>query len=174
MFALTNLVPSPITAETDQVIQTQAGWSDSFPTKQTTAALALLYALALHWAEAGGSLPAAEIAALRRELYEELPGKVETALALEPEMQALAQQYLQARIFAFIGSGPNWATAQLGAAKMKETSQSYSEASNLEEYAHLHSLSIKDGDPVFVLTTPGPVGERSRLGAGRRQVQRLT
>lgn len=162
-FALTNLNPSPITAEAEQVIQTQAGWSDSFPTKQTTTALAVLYALALHWAEAAATLPAAEIAALRRALYAGVPQAVEQALALAPQMEQLAQRHLQAPIYAFIGSGPNWATAQLAAAKLKETSQSRSEASNLEEYAHLHSLSISVGDPVFVITTPGQIGERSRL-----------
>ncbi len=162
-FALTNLNPSPITAETDQVIQTQAGWSDSFPTKQTTTALALLYALALHWAEAAATLPAAEIAILRQGLYAGVPQAITEALALAPQMEQLAQQHVEAPIYAFIGSGPNWATAQLAAAKMKETSQSRSEATNLEEYAHLHSLSIRPNDPVFVITTPGQIGERSRL-----------
>ena len=162
-FALTNLNPSPITAETDQVIQTQAGWSDSFPTKQTTTALAVLYALALHWAEAAATLPAAEIATLRQGLYAGVPQAITEALALAPQMEQLAQQHLDAPIYAFIGSGPNWATAYLAAAKMKETSQSRSEATNLEEYAHLHSLSIRPNDPVFVITTPGQIGERSRL-----------
>jgi len=163
MFALTNLNPSPITAETDEVIQTQAGWSDSFPTKQTTTALALLYALALHWAEASGTMPADEISALRKELYEDVPKVIQTALNLDSQMQELAQNYLDAPIYAFVGSGPNWATALLSAAKMKETSQSRSEATNLEEYAHLHSLSLKDNDPVFIITGPGAIGERNRL-----------
>lgn len=162
-FALTNLNPSPITAETDQVIQTQAGWSDSFPTKQTTTALAVLYALALHWAAATGAMPAAEIAALRQALYVGVPQAAEQALALAPQMEQLAQQHLAAPIYSFIGSGPNWATALLAAAKLKETSQSRSEATNLEEYAHLHSLSITANDPVVVITAPGQIGERSRL-----------
>jgi len=161
--ALTNLTPSPITAETGQVIQTQAGWSDSFPTKQTTTALALLYALALHWAEATASLSADNLLALRQELYRDLPNAVQAALNLEPQMQKLAQTHAGAPIYSFIGSGPNWATALLGAAKMKETSQSRAEATNLEEYAHLHSLSLTEGDPVFIITAPGPIGQRNRL-----------
>ena len=130
MFALTNLNPSPITEEADAVIQTQAGWSDSFPAKQTTTALAVLYALALHLAEARQTLPAVEIATLRQELYEGVPAAVRQALKLETKMHELAKQYLAAPIYAFIGSGPSWATAQLAAAKMKETSQSRSEATN--------------------------------------------
>lgn len=162
-FALTNLNPSPITAETGQVIQTQAGWSDSFPTKQTSTALAVLYALALHWAEAAGTLPRAEVSALRQELYEGVPAAIQQSYALALQMEQLAQQYLDAPIYSFIGSGANWATALLAAAKMKETSQSRAEATTLEEYAHLHSLSLKENDPVFVLTTPGQIGQRSRL-----------
>ena len=163
MFALTNLVPSPITEETSDVIQTQAGWSDSFPTKQTTSALAVLYALALHLAEIKGSMPEKDILALKKELYERLPLRVQEALKLEPLMKELANKYLDAPIYAFIGSGPNWVTALLAAAKMKETSQSRSEATNLEEYAHLHCLSLRENDLVFIITSPGSIGERNRL-----------
>jgi glutamine---fructose-6-phosphate transaminase (isomerizing) len=160
--ALTNLVPSPITDETRQVIHTQAGWSDAFPTKQTTTALALLYALALHWAEANG---ADDAAPLRQELFKAIPAAMEQVLSLEGEMQALAARFLDAPIYTFIGSGPHLTTAMLGAAKMKETSQSRAEASNLEEYGHLHALSLKDGDPIFIVTGGGPQGERNRLMA---------
>jgi glucosamine--fructose-6-phosphate aminotransferase (isomerizing) len=163
MFALTNRNPSPITEETDNVIQTRAGWSDSFPTKQTTTGLALLQSLALHWAEAAKSMPSAQIAALRAELVEKVPAAMERALGLEGTMQEIANDFLQAPIYQFIGSGPNLATALLGAAKIKETSQSRAEACNLEEFAHLHGLSMQEGDPVLIVSEPGLIGERNRL-----------
>lgn len=163
MFALTNRVPSPITEETDNVIQTRAGWSDSFPTKQTTTGLALLQSLALHWAEAARSMPREQVQALRAELFERVPRAMEQALSLEGTMQEIANQYLRAPIYQYIGSGPNLATALLGAAKIKETSQNRAEACNLEEFAHLHGLSMKEGDPVFILTEPGLIGERNLL-----------
>jgi glucosamine--fructose-6-phosphate aminotransferase (isomerizing) len=78
-------------------------------------------------------------------------------------MEELADEYLDSPIFTFIGSGPNWVTALLAAAKMKETSQSRSEATNLEEYAHLHCLSLMENDLVIIITAPGPIGERNRL-----------
>jgi glucosamine--fructose-6-phosphate aminotransferase (isomerizing) len=162
MFALTNRNPSPVTEETDNVIQTRAGWSDSFPTKQTTTALALLQSLALHWAEAAGSMPLAKIQALRAELSN-VPAAMEKTLELEETMREIANQYLRAPIYQFIGSGPNLATAHLGAAKIKETSQSRAEACNLEEFAHLHGLSMQEGDPIFIVTEPGMIGERNRL-----------
>ena len=143
MFALTNLVPSPITEETSDVIQTQAGWSDSFPTKQTTTALAVLYALALHLAEIKGSMPEIDILALKKELYERLPLRVQEALKLEPLMKELANKYLDAPIYAFIGSGPNWVTALLAAAKMKETSQSRSEATILRRFRAVDQGSLQ-------------------------------
>ena len=162
-FSLTNLNPSPITDETNEVIHTQAGWSDSFPTKQTTTASANLYALALHLAEAKKSIPNQEIDTLKHELYNDVPDAINESLKLESQMQSLANEMSNAPIYTFIGSGPNWSTAQLAAAKMKETSQSRSEATNLEEYAHLHALSLQKDDPVFIITRPGEIGERDRL-----------
>jgi len=41
---------------------------------------------------------------------------VQEALKLEPLMKKLANKYLDAPIYAFIGSGPNWVTALLAAA----------------------------------------------------------
>lgn len=67
---------------------------------------------------------------------------MQEALKLEPLMKELANKYLDAPIYAFIGSDPNWVTALLAAAKMKETSQSRSKATNLEEYAHLHGITF--------------------------------
>lgn len=163
MIALTNLVPSPITDETDQVLQTQAGWSDSFPTKQTSTALAALFGLALYWAEKKSTMPEEMVSKFRSELYERVPEIVTTSLKLDAQMESLAEQWIDAPIYSFIGSGTNMVTAMLGAAKMKETSQSRSEYSNLEEYAHLHCLSLKKGDPVFIITEPGSMGERNRL-----------
>ena len=163
--ALTNLPASPISREVDDILQTRSIPSNSFPTLTTTIALAALYNLVLHWAEIKGSLPENQNGALRKELWEDIPRMVEHALALEPEMKTLADKLKGAPIFTFIGSGPNWATAQLGAAKMKEISQSRSEASNLEEYAHLFSLSIQPDDPIFLITADAPIDERNRMVA---------
>ena len=104
----------------------------------------IIFALALHLAEIKGSIPEKDIWELINEIHERLPLRVQEALKLEPLMKKLANKYLDAPIYAFVGSGPNWVTALLAAAKMKETSQSHSEATNLEEYAHLHCLSLQE------------------------------
>jgi glucosamine--fructose-6-phosphate aminotransferase (isomerizing) len=163
--ALTNQSSSPICQEVDEVLQTRSSPSNSFPTLTTTIALAALYNLALHWAEIKKTLAKEKINALRKKLWEHIPRSVEDALTLEPKMQILASKQKDAPIFTFIGSGPNWATAQLAAAKLKEISQSRSEATNLEEYAHLFSLSIQPGDPVFLITADAPIDERNRMVA---------
>jgi glutamine---fructose-6-phosphate transaminase (isomerizing) len=163
--ALTNLAPSPICAEVDDVLQTRSTPSYSFPTLTTTIALAALYNLALHWSLAIGKMDQERFDALHLELQNDLPRIVEKALGLEGDMKALAVKVKNAPIFTFLGSGPNWPTAQLGAAKLKEISQSRSEATNLEEYAHLFSLSIQPEDPIFLITAEGAIDERNRLVA---------
>ena len=163
--ALTNLVPSPICDEVDDVIQTRSTRSNSFPTLTSTIALAALYNLALHWSQASQRLPVEKFNTLSRELKEDIPLAVENALSREPEMQSLAKKLKNAPLFTFLGSGPNSATAQLGAAKLKEISQSRSEAANLEEYAHLFSLSLQSEDPVFLITADAPIDERNRMVA---------
>lgn len=163
VLALTNLVPSPITEVTDEVVQTQAGWSDAFPTKQTTSALALLHLLALHWADAAGAMGQARVEELRTQLTDGVPIAMEEALSREDTLRELASGYLDAPIYTFVGSGPNLATAMLGAAKMKETSQSRAEFSNAEEYGHLHALPLRDGDPILLVTASGDINERNRL-----------
>jgi glucosamine--fructose-6-phosphate aminotransferase (isomerizing) len=173
-FGLTNLVPSSLTEVSTTYIQTQAGWSDSFPTKQTTTAYAVLIALALEWAELAGTMPEEEISRLRKSLFEDLPKAAATCLKLDTKMKSIAQECLDAPIYTFVGSGPNLCTAMLAAAKMKETSQSRSEACNLEEYAHLHILSLKPEDPVFFIPYAGVYGKAYReitkkvLGHGGR------
>ncbi len=162
-FALTNRVPSPISAETELVVQTRAGRSDAFPTKQTTTALALLDLLALLWARAANTLSHTTVDRCMDELCVRIPAAMEETLALEPQMRDLALRFLDAPIYQYIGSGPNLGTALLGAAKIKETSQGRAEASNVEEFAHLHGLAMQEGDPIFIVTAPGAIGERNRL-----------
>lgn len=162
---LTNLSPSPICDEVDDILQTRSTPSNSFPTLTTTIALAALYNLALHWSLVKGQMEQKRFDVLHLELVNDIPRIVEKALGIEGEMKALADKLKNAPMFTFLGSGPNWPAAQLGAAKLKEISQSRSEAANLEEYAHLFSLSIQPQDPIFLITAKGPIDERNRLVA---------
>jgi len=155
-FGLVNLAPSSLTEVTKDYIQTQAGWSDSFSTKQTTTAQAVLLSLALYWAEFSGKMKKERVAQLRHELYEGVPEMVSECFKLDGAMKDLANKFLAAPIYSFIGSGPNISTAMLSTAKMIETSQSRAWFSNLEEFAHLFQISQQPGDPVFIFHNTGP------------------
>ena len=100
---------------------------------------------------------------LHNELFNQIPAAMTMALQQEAQIKSLASTYPDAAMYTFVGSGPNWITAMIGAAKIKETNQSRAIASNLEEYAHLHALPLKDGEPVFLITTPGPINQRNLL-----------
>lgn len=165
LLALVNQVPSPLAEAAHEVIQTQAGPTNAYPAKTTTAAMGVLYALALHLAALAHSHLDQTISSLKHELYEQIPAAMAEALKLEDEMKALADRYVAAPIYSFIGSGANLGTALLAAAKMGETSQSLSRATNLEEFSHLHGYTIQENEPVFMLDGAGEIGERSRLMA---------
>ncbi len=87
-----------------------------------------------------------------------LPAQVETTLRLTadgaPEAAALL---LSAPWTAFLGAGPNEATARFGAAKLIEGAQRLGVATNLEEWAHEEYFVTSAGDPV-VLVNPSGAG----------------
>jgi glucosamine--fructose-6-phosphate aminotransferase (isomerizing) len=165
ILALVNQIPSPLAEAADEAIQTQAGHTNAYPSKTTTTAIAILYSLALHLAENSQTLTPETISFYRSELYKQIPGVMNKILQTENEMNGLAEKYARAPIYSFIGSGPNMGTALLAAAKMGETSQSLSRATNLEEFSHLHGYTIQENEPIFMIDGPGEIGERGRLMA---------
>lgn len=165
LLALVNRIPSPLAEAAHETIQTQAGHTNAYPSKTTSTAIAVLYALALHIAGLLHSQPSKTVASLHFELYEQIPDAMNETLKLEKEMKDLAVRYATSPIYSFIGSGPNLGTALLSAAKMGETSQSLSRATNLEEFSHLHGYTIQENEPIFMIDGHGDIGEQSRLMA---------
>jgi len=163
MVAVTNAAEGPITKEVEHILLTQAGKSEGFPTKQSTTALAVILQLVLALAEESGKLPPAEVTRLRRELYEDVPKAVEEALKLDAQMKDLAQKLPDESIYTFIGSGPDYATALIAAAKMKEICNSRSQASNLEEFGHLFQFSMHKQDTFFLITRSDILSARNRM-----------
>jgi glucosamine--fructose-6-phosphate aminotransferase (isomerizing) len=161
VIGLTNNVPSPLSEAVPQTLLTKAGKSDAYPSKQSTAGLAVLYALALALAEVKKSLSAEELNALRTELNE-TPERMRRTLELEGQIATLAAQFVDVPIYTFLGCGPNLGTAQLSAAKMIETSQSRARATNVEEFSHLHGYVLGKNEPVFVLNRGGSVSAQAR------------
>ncbi len=107
---------------------------------------------------------AAALAALRgaagglTEPLARLPGSAEATLAAAAEPAVLAAEaLLPAPWVAFLGGGPNAATARFGAAKLFEGPQQLGVATNLEEWAHEEYFVTSAGDPV-VLVNPAGAG----------------
>ncbi len=158
VIGVTNTAHTPLLKETDAGILVRAtrfGW----PTQASTAAVAATLLLALDLAQAWKTLDAGELKSLREELHG-LPNLVKWALDQYDDMvKELVQQWLEARDFFFVGGGPSLATAQFGAAKVKEYSLDHAVALQLEEYHHYRSL--KEGEPLFLVAPQGQGHDRA-------------
>lgn len=69
---------------------------------------------------------------------------------------------LDARYVAFLGAGPNEATAKFGAAKLFEGAQRLAFATNVEEWAHEQYFITRTGDPVVLIGPAGATDDRIR------------
>jgi glucosamine--fructose-6-phosphate aminotransferase (isomerizing) len=87
-----------------------------------------------------------------------LPARAGATLAAAAEPAAVAAGTLLAAAWvAFLGAGPNEATARFGAAKLLEGPQRLGVATNIEEWAHEQYFVTSAGDPV-VLVNPAGAG----------------
>lgn len=87
-----------------------------------------------------------------------LPGQVSTTLRETADLAPEAARLLLAAPWAaFLGAGPNEATARFGAAKLIEGARRLGVATNLEEWAHEEYFVTSAGDPV-VLVNPSGAG----------------
>ncbi len=90
-----------------------------------------------------------------------LPAQVETTLRLTANVApAAAGLLLSAPWTAFLGAGPNEATARFGAAKLIEGAQRLGVATNLEEWAHEEYFVTSAGDPVVLINPSGAGHDR--------------
>lgn len=147
--ALTSTVGSTVEVEAENTMlidATRVGW----PTQSSTAALALLYNLAVLIGTDRNTLLAAELAAdLARipELMESVLERVDEPIARIAATEAVRPMQL------FSGAGPNWAAAIVGAAKVKECTPDHSAAIQVEEYHHYNSQ--KKSEPLWLLVPTG-------------------
>lgn len=155
---VTNTPHTPLTLETDAYIlvrATRVGW----PTQASTAAIAGTLLLGLELAKVWGTLDESELSQLRDQLFG-LPAVVEKTLErYDDEVKALTPGFLTARDFFFVGGGPSFATANFGAAKVKELSEDHAVALELEEYHHYRS--VKRDEPVFLIAPRGQSHDRA-------------
>ncbi len=159
-FAITNVVGSRVTRESDGVIYTHAGPEIGVAaTKTFTAQIAALSVLALKLAQAKGTLTASDIRAIWDELAG-LPDVVERILASDALIAECAAEYACATSSLFLGRGIGVPVAMEGALKLKEISYVHAEAYAAGEMKHGPIALITTDVPVVVVATEGHTYEK--------------
>lgn len=160
VFAITNVVGSRVTRETDGVIYTHAGPEIGVAaTKTFTAQIAALTVLALKLAQANGMLDQKRVEALWEELSH-VPEIVEAILADANDIAECAAEYKDANSSLFLGRGMGVPVAMEGALKLKEISYIHAEAYAAGEMKHGPIALITSEVPVVVVATQGHTYEK--------------
>jgi glucosamine--fructose-6-phosphate aminotransferase (isomerizing) len=119
-------------------------------TKAFTTQLVSLFSLALAIARAQGRLGAQEEAAAIAQLRF-VPGSIQHALNLEPQIQAWAERFAQRDHALFLGRGIHYPVALEGALKLKEISYIHAEAYPAGELKHGPLALVDAAMPVVVI-----------------------
>ncbi|MHA1237650.1 MAG: SIS domain-containing protein [Candidatus Odinarchaeia archaeon] len=152
---------TPLANVSDIVIpldcSTPLGWS---PSKTSTATLLAHFLIALSLADNFKKLESNCHLTLK-EIYDALEFLKHALSEFEEKASALAEGLKQRDVFQFIGGGPSYGAACIGAAKIKELSLGYAEATELEEFCHAQILTIEEKTPVFLFLVEGRTYKRS-------------
>ncbi|MGB4504588.1 MAG: glutamine--fructose-6-phosphate transaminase (isomerizing) [Syntrophaceticus sp.] len=153
ILAITNVVDSTITRESDEVIYTWAGQEISIAsTKAYTAQVLAIYLLGLLFARERGTMDNKEIRD-KISVLRQVPHRIEEILEQEKDIQEIADHYHTCDNFFYLGRGLDWAVALEGALKLKETSYVHAEAYAAGELKHGPLALITEGVPVVALAT---------------------
>lgn len=135
----------------------KAGW----PAQTTTAAIALLAALAIAFGEARNHLASDEAARRMAEL-ETVPQQMADVLARSESWAArVAASLRDQRTFMLVGSGPSYAVAQTGSALLAEGPQEFGLALTAEEFHHaLRIATVRPGEAVLLIAPDGAAATR--------------
>jgi glucosamine--fructose-6-phosphate aminotransferase (isomerizing) len=151
--AVTNVVDSVMSRESDGVLYTHAGPEIGVAsTKCHLAQLALLEAFSLHLGWAHGVLAEEELRAAGAALAA-LPGVLESTLTRVEEYRGLAERYAAVRDFYFLGRRSGLPIALEGALKLKELAYVRAEAYPAGEMKHGPISLIEPGAVVVVVAT---------------------
>jgi glucosamine--fructose-6-phosphate aminotransferase (isomerizing) len=148
-----NVVGSMVTREASGTIYTHAGPEIGVAsTKAFTAQLTALFLFALYLGEVRSALTPEQAREYITELNR-LPGKLESVLAREEELEDLAKEYHRAQDFLFLGRGVHYPIALEGALKLKEISYIHAEGYPAGEMKHGPNALIDEDLPVVILAT---------------------
>ncbi|MXO66766.1 glutamine--fructose-6-phosphate transaminase (isomerizing) [Altericroceibacterium endophyticum] len=159
--AVVNVPTSSMAREADLLLPTHAGPEIGVAsTKAFTCQLAVLAALAAHFAVRKGRLNSAEEAEIVRHLLE-APACLNAALDHDEEIANMAHLIAPARDVLYLGRGSDFPLALEGALKLKEISYIHAEGYAAGEMKHGPIALIDEAVPVIVLAPSGPLFEKT-------------
>ena len=151
--SICNVRESAIPRASKLVFYTRAGKEIGVAsTKAFTTQLIALFTLALTLAKAHGRLSAKQEADYLEQLRY-VPGSVQHALNLEPQIQAWAERFAEKDHALFLGRGLHYPIALEGALKLKEISYIHAEAYPAGELKH-GPLALVDSEMPVVVIAP--------------------
>lgn len=153
IFGVCNVVGSSIARATHAGAYTHAGPEIGVAsTKAFTAQLTVLNMIALIVAQKKGTITEQKLHEMLVEM-ETIPEKVERALKLNKEIEAIASIFKDARNFIYLGRGYNFPVALEGALKLKEISYIHAEGYPAAEMKHGPIALIDEEMPVVFIAT---------------------
>lgn len=153
IFGVCNVVGSSIARATDAGAYTHAGPEIGVAsTKAFTAQVTVLSLIAMMLAEMRGTMETSALRQLMMEM-EQIPARVEKALQLDKEIQAISEIFKDATNFIYLGRGFNFPVALEGALKLKEISYIHAEGYPAAEMKHGPIALIDENMPVVVIAT---------------------
>ena len=153
-FAIVNAQDSALCREADSVFVTEAGREVSVAsTKAYHVQLAALYLMAIKLAVVRGSLPFQEADRLTHALLNDIPSKIQNAIANRERCEAVAKKYMDSGNMFFIGRGIDVAQSKEAALKMKEISYIHCHAFAAGELKHGSIALVEQGTPVVAIIT---------------------
>ncbi len=153
VIGICNVVGSTIARKTDAGCYTHAGPEIGVAsTKAFTAQLAVLSLMALHIAQARGSITESRYRGFLTALAQ-IPKKVEEVLQQNDAIKAIAEKYKDAKNCLYLGRGYNFPVALEGALKFKEITYVHAEGYPAAEMKHGPIALIDEQMPVVVIAT---------------------
>lgn len=153
VLSIVNVKDSSIARESDYVLYINAGPEIGVAsTKAYTAQILILTLLSLEVGLLRGYVSEEEFQTLRKELNE-IPSMIRKALDKNVQIKEVADKFLDAKYFMFLGRGVNYPTALEGALKLKEISYIHAIGYAAGEMKH-GPLALVDKDLPVVFINP--------------------
>ncbi len=153
VFGICNVVGSSISRESHSGAYTHAGPEIGVAsTKAFTAQLAVLALVAIRVGRLRGKMDEQRFNRLMVDLNG-IPEKAEALMKLEPQIESIAEVFMNAPNALFLGRGYNFPIALEGALKLKEISYIHAEGYPAAEMKHGPIALIDENMPVFFVAT---------------------